>query len=275
LAELMRRLGALAMLLLLAAGAGAATHNVSVGNFFFSPNDITVAPGDTVIWTFGSTHTVTSTSGESYDSGIQSSGTFSHTFSTVGNHGYVCGLHGAMTGVVRVVAPSPTPTSSPTPTDSPSYTESPTVTVSPSITETPNPSDTRTATPTVSPSFTASPSFSVTPTPTLTLLVSATVSPTPGSFAGIQDARLLASPISGGLLRLWARMLGVPEAVELRAYSSAYTEVLRTSLPPGTGDLRWTVDASSLPPGPLWLQLWVRQRGDWRRGPVLRTYVIR
>lgn len=271
---------------LLAAAARAATYNISVGNFFFSPNDITIQPGDTVNWNFTSgTHSATSTGGESYDSNLLSSGTFSHTFTVVQTNTYVCLAHPSMTGIIRVVPPSPTPTPSPTITvtptisesftGSPTFTESPTVTVSPTITDTPNPSDTKTDTPSITPSFTASPSVTLTPTPTATLFVSATVTPTPGSFAGIQDARLVISPIADGRLRLWAHLLGLPEAVQLRVYSAAYNEMLNSELTPGAGDQRWVVDVSSLPPGPIWIQLWVRQRGDWRKGPVLRSYVIK
>ena len=95
------------------ASAGAATVNVNVGpGLSFSPANVTVAPGDTVVWTFLSTHTTTSdsqTAAESWNSGNRSSGTFSHTFSVPGTYPYYCSLHSfpggtAMNGSVQVTA---------------------------------------------------------------------------------------------------------------------------------------------------------------------------
>lgn len=77
--------------------APAATVNVSVGpGLSFSPANVTVAPGDTVVWTFLSFHSATSdlqTGPEVWDSGVKSSGTFSHTFTTPGTYPYYCSLH--------------------------------------------------------------------------------------------------------------------------------------------------------------------------------------
>jgi len=92
----------------------AATVNVSVGpGFSFSPPTVTVAPGDTVRWNFLATHTTTSdlqTGPEVWDSGVMSSGFFTHTFNTPGNYPYYCFLHSSpggtfMNGVVQVAAP--------------------------------------------------------------------------------------------------------------------------------------------------------------------------
>jgi plastocyanin len=78
---------------------------VAVGaTYAFRPTQITVHPGTTVTWTNDSNadHTVTA------DSGVWSSATISHgqsyrrTFKKPGRYGYVCGLHGYMTGVVLV-----------------------------------------------------------------------------------------------------------------------------------------------------------------------------
>jgi plastocyanin len=97
----------------------AATVNVSVGpGFSFSPPTVTVAPGDIVRWNFLGTHTTTSdlqTGPEVWDSGVMSSGFFTHTFNTPGNYHYYCFLHSSpggtfMNGVVQVVA-APTLTS--------------------------------------------------------------------------------------------------------------------------------------------------------------------
>jgi plastocyanin len=110
--------------------ANAATITVMVGNncFCFSPSTVTIHPGDTVQWTWGSTgHSSTSgTPGVPsgfWDSGILNQGAvFSHTFNTVGSFPYYCTPHGAccnMVGTVMVVNASPTPTPTPTATPAP------------------------------------------------------------------------------------------------------------------------------------------------------------
>ncbi len=87
------------------------THNL---NWFsgIGPNvDLTIEPGDTVIWTWTSpNHSVENdpagSSLESFDSGIIfPTGTmFSHTFTVVGSNDYYCGVHGAasMSGTITV-----------------------------------------------------------------------------------------------------------------------------------------------------------------------------
>ena len=107
-----------------------ATVGVTVGNNFFSPSTVTVHVGDVVQWTWASggiSHSTTSGTCSSYygctpdghwDSGLpQSSGMFSHTFTSAGTFPYYCKVHGAsMTGTVVVTTPTPTPTPSRTPT---------------------------------------------------------------------------------------------------------------------------------------------------------------
>ena len=65
--------------LLIGAVSGQATvHNISVGNFFFSPANTVVNYGDTVRWTFVSgIHSSTSdgSSAKTWDSGILGAGT--------------------------------------------------------------------------------------------------------------------------------------------------------------------------------------------------------
>jgi plastocyanin len=90
-----------------------ATQTVIVGlGNIFSPSELTIREGDTVTWEFRDLHTTTSdatTGPEVWDSGSRFSGTFSHTFTTVGNFPYHCALHSvpggtAMNGVIRVLA---------------------------------------------------------------------------------------------------------------------------------------------------------------------------
>ena len=91
----------------------AATVSVQVGpGLSFTPANVVVAPGDTVVWTFAATHTTTSdqqTGPEVWNSGIRSSGTFAHTFTTPGTYPYYCSLHSVpggtfMNGSVQVAA---------------------------------------------------------------------------------------------------------------------------------------------------------------------------
>lgn len=157
----------------------------------------------------------------------------------------------ALTLKVQVLAPSPSPTPTPSPTAN--LSNSPT----------PSPSET--------PVLSATPSATITPT--------ASISPTftpatqAQSFAGVQDLRLLASPVRG-TLRLWAHLQGAAEESELRLYSAAGTLLLAQSLGPAAGSPRWNVPVPGLAAQPVWIQLRVRQDGRWRTGPTLRSYLL-
>jgi LPXTG-motif cell wall-anchored protein len=98
----------LAMLVTLAVGgpASAATRGVSEVDFEFVPATVTVAVGDTVIWTNNGASPHTSTGG-SWNSGQMNPGdTFSHTFNSAGTFPYVCQFHESqgMVGTVIVQA---------------------------------------------------------------------------------------------------------------------------------------------------------------------------
>lgn len=92
--------------------ASAATHDVTVGNNFFSPNDLTIEVGDTVRWTNNSGfHDVTADDG-TWASETSSSFTYSRTFSSMGEVLYYCSVHSTrgpygntnMNGRINVVA---------------------------------------------------------------------------------------------------------------------------------------------------------------------------
>ena len=71
----------------------AATHDVTVRNNFFSPNDLTIQVGDTVRWTNSSGfHDVTADDG-SWGSVTSNSWTFSRTFNSVEEVLYYCTVH--------------------------------------------------------------------------------------------------------------------------------------------------------------------------------------
>jgi plastocyanin len=89
--------------------AGSRVHHVAAAEGdAFSPQRLTVAAGDTVVWTNRDSrlHTVTADGGL-FDSGsLAPSGRFSHTFRRIGTLVYYCRLHGSpgegMWGVVVV-----------------------------------------------------------------------------------------------------------------------------------------------------------------------------
>lgn len=88
-----------------ATSSGAGTSNtVTIDNFAFTPDVLTVSVGDTVTWTNaqGVAHTVTADD-EGFDSGnLAESADFSQTFATAGTFAYHCSIHPSMTGAVMV-----------------------------------------------------------------------------------------------------------------------------------------------------------------------------
>ena len=56
-------------------------------------------------WTWTGANMHSTTSGGNWDSGIQASGTFAHTFNSAGTFNYLCTVHPFMTASVTVVAP--------------------------------------------------------------------------------------------------------------------------------------------------------------------------
>jgi len=84
--------------------SGQGANQVLIQGMAFNPLTITVALGTSVTWTNKDAvaHTVTSNTGI-FDSGsINTNGTFSYTFSTVGTFPYHCTVHPYMTATVIV-----------------------------------------------------------------------------------------------------------------------------------------------------------------------------
>jgi plastocyanin len=76
---------------------------VTINNFSFSPADLTVTKGTTVVWTNQDTPPHTITSAGLFDSGnISTGGTFSYTFKEAGTFNYNCTIHPSMKGSVTV-----------------------------------------------------------------------------------------------------------------------------------------------------------------------------
>lgn len=93
-----------------ASAAGAATHEVTVSSFAFTPDRVVIRAGDEVVWkNTGGVHNVTADDG-TYNSGPAAAGwTFRHTFNTAGESRYYCQPHGGrngqgMSGVVEVLS---------------------------------------------------------------------------------------------------------------------------------------------------------------------------
>jgi plastocyanin len=85
-----------------AGAAAAASTTVTIADFTFAPQTLTVSAGTTVTWTNadGVGHSIL---GDSFTSATLDDGsTFSYTFDTPGEYTYACGLHPTMTGTIVV-----------------------------------------------------------------------------------------------------------------------------------------------------------------------------
>ncbi len=112
--------------------------SVAIGDNTFTPKEISVPVGATVVWTNGGQrpHTVTADDGAFKSDTLNNGGTFEQHFDTPGTFAYYCEFHGgpggqAMSGVVKVgdappaqqaaqpTAAPPPPTTAPPPTAAP------------------------------------------------------------------------------------------------------------------------------------------------------------
>ena len=88
----------------------AVTHNVTIGDNFFSPSNLTINPGDSVRWTYSGSRTHDATADDfGWASPTSSSIDFTHTFSSVDEVPYHCTIHSSpggssMNGNISVVA---------------------------------------------------------------------------------------------------------------------------------------------------------------------------
>lgn len=98
-------------------------HYISVQSNFFTPKDITINVGETILWeNLGGVHNVNGSTAtfpsnpESFSSGAPSGSnwTFTHTFNTAGSYNYQCDPHAGlgMTGTVTVQDIDPFPMAS-------------------------------------------------------------------------------------------------------------------------------------------------------------------
>jgi plastocyanin len=81
-----------------------ATSKISIENFAFSPDTVTVAVGSMVTWTNNDsvTHTVSSLTGAFESGSMSPGGSFSFTFNQKGTYKYRCSIHTTMRGTVTV-----------------------------------------------------------------------------------------------------------------------------------------------------------------------------
>jgi plastocyanin len=82
------------------------TVTVTIAQMQFTPAEVHVKVGDTVVWTNNDDrdHTVIAADGSFSSGNISSGQSFSHKFTAVGNFGYGCKYHPRMKGMVVVVA---------------------------------------------------------------------------------------------------------------------------------------------------------------------------
>ena len=89
--------------------ASGATATVRVGDVFFDPAVVRIAPGDAVnwVWEGSAAHTVATLPNQTgrFDSGPKTSGSFSRVFPTRGRFRYVCRIHPSMRGAIEVGPP--------------------------------------------------------------------------------------------------------------------------------------------------------------------------
>ncbi len=81
-----------------------ARHEVTIEAMQYSPASLTVAPGDTIVWTNKDMfpHTVTSKTGGFDSQAIPPDGSWTYVARTTGEFSYVCTFHPTMTGTLEV-----------------------------------------------------------------------------------------------------------------------------------------------------------------------------
>jgi len=90
----------------LLAGAQSPAGAITIGNFTFNPQRLTVKAGTTVTWTNKDDipHAVAAVGKEFKSKVLDTDKSFSFTFTTPGSYTYFCSLHPHMTGTIMVEA---------------------------------------------------------------------------------------------------------------------------------------------------------------------------
>jgi plastocyanin len=188
-------LGALAAAAFFAVPAAwAANSSVSIQNFSFQPQGVTVNVGESVTWTMkdaNTQHTVTADDSSFNSGGLNTGQTFSHTFTQAGSFSYHCNIHPSMTGTVTVVGSGPPPTQPAAPPPAPAQNP-------PQAAPAPAAAPTATA-----PRTTAAPATTVAPTTTLQSSTTTTIAPPAAADTGTTSSTLAAA--GGGVQQAAAK----------------------------------------------------------------------
>ncbi|NJP28336.1 hypothetical protein FLW53_29895 [Microbispora sp. SCL1-1] len=114
--------------------AQAANHTIAIKNFAFTPDVLTLAPGDTVTFvnqeTDGTVHAIR---GDFTSPDLPPGATFTVTIVAAGSYNYYCSFHPYMTGIINAGTASPSPSRSPSASPSPSPSRSPSGSPSPGV----------------------------------------------------------------------------------------------------------------------------------------------
>jgi plastocyanin len=88
----------------LAAQSDPPARQITIDNFTFAPQQISVAPGTTITWTNNDDvpHTVVGTHQEFRSKALDTGDKFSFTFAKPGGYEYFCSVHPMMTGKIIV-----------------------------------------------------------------------------------------------------------------------------------------------------------------------------
>jgi plastocyanin len=92
------------MLLALALNTRATEAPIQISKFTFTPQEISVTPGTTIIWTNRdeTPHTIIASDGSFVSKAMDTDDRYEHTFADEGDFSYFCTLHPFMTGIVHV-----------------------------------------------------------------------------------------------------------------------------------------------------------------------------
>ena len=87
--------------------AHAGTVQIDIAKFAFTPKEITVAPGTTIVWTNHdeTPHTIAAGDKSFASKGLDTGDTFERAFDKEGDYAYLCTVHPFMTGVVHAKKP--------------------------------------------------------------------------------------------------------------------------------------------------------------------------
>jgi plastocyanin len=83
----------------------AADTEVNIDNFAFTPKELTVKAGTTIVFRNRDDipHSVVGANGEFHSKALDTDDSFSFTFAKAGNYAYSCGLHPRMQGRIVVI----------------------------------------------------------------------------------------------------------------------------------------------------------------------------